>query len=309
MGPFDDRDLIPLRPAFDIVRRGYDRAQVDYRIEELTAYLHIATADSDAGAAQVAELTRQLAAVREELDESRREVQRLGAPPTTLEGLSERLKRMLRLAQNEAAEITAKAQAAAAQRMADAERDAGDLPGRYREMIKETERRRAEMETEHQRVLAEARRQAEQIVAQATGHAAELDAEAATRRRQVEEDFEITMSARRSEAMRRLADQEATSKSEAVRRIDEATEAARRVVSEADHSAVTMVEEATRRVEALRLVRHQVTEQLQAVRGKLEDTFAHLAVSPEEDLGLAVVTAQPVVSQRSHPRTTHRQQV
>jgi len=309
MGQFDDRDLIPLRPAFDIVRRGYDRTQVDYRIEELTAYLRIATADSDAGAAQAAELTRQLDATREELDETRREVQRLGAPPTTLEGLSERLKRMLRLAQNEAAEITAKAQTAATQRMADAEREAGDLPDRYREMISEAERRRAEMEAEHQRVLGEARQQAEQIVAQAHQHAAELDAESAARRRQVEEDFEITMSVRRSEAMRTLAEQEKTSKYEAQRRVDEATEAARRVVTEADRSAVTMVEEAARRVEELQRVRSQIAEQLQVVRSKLEDTFQHLTDSAGEDLALTGVTGQPVAGQRSHARTTHRQQV
>ena len=58
MGPVDDRDLIPLRPAFDIVRRGYHRAQVDYRLDELQAHLRIATADSEAAAAQAAELTR-----------------------------------------------------------------------------------------------------------------------------------------------------------------------------------------------------------------------------------------------------------
>ncbi|MGH4014741.1 MAG: hypothetical protein ACRDSL_12605 [Pseudonocardiaceae bacterium] len=76
------------------------------------------------------------------------------------------------------------------------------------------------------RHVAEARQQAEQIVGQAEQRAAELDAESATQRRQVEEDFEITMSARRSETMHTLAEQEATSRSEAARRIDEATEAA-----------------------------------------------------------------------------------
>ncbi|MGH3924437.1 MAG: hypothetical protein ACRDTT_16505, partial [Pseudonocardiaceae bacterium] len=53
------------------------------------------------------------------------------------------------------------------------------------------------------------------IVGQAEQRAAELDAESATQRRQVEEDFDITMSARRSETMHTLAEQEATSRSEA----------------------------------------------------------------------------------------------
>ncbi|MGH3930669.1 MAG: chromosome segregation protein, partial [Pseudonocardiaceae bacterium] len=60
MGHVDDQDLIPLRPAFDIVRRGYDRAQVNDRFEELQADLHIVMADNQAAAAQAAELARQL---------------------------------------------------------------------------------------------------------------------------------------------------------------------------------------------------------------------------------------------------------
>jgi chromosome segregation ATPase len=310
MGPIDDRDLIPLRPAFDIVRRGYDRAQVDYRIEELQAYLRITTADSDAGAAQAAELTRQLEATRQELDEARGELQRLSAPPDTVEGLSARLKRMLRMAQDEAVEITARAEAAAAERMAEAERDAGGLRTRYEEMISETKRRRTEMEAEHQRVLAEAHRQAEEILVRARAQAEELQVEVAARCKQAEEDFEITMSARRREATQAMTEERETSTAEAQRRIAEATEAARRVVTEADHDAVTMVEQATRRVDQLRTVRHQVAEQLRTVHSMLDNAFAHLAPTSVEDSavpgepGDQAATFRPAVqaaNHRNHP--------
>ncbi|MGH3915967.1 MAG: chromosome segregation protein [Pseudonocardiaceae bacterium] len=294
MGHPDDQDLIPLRPAFDIVRRGYDRAQVHDRFEELQADLHIVMADNEAGAAQAAELARQLEAARQELDEARRELQRLSAPPDTVEGMSERLKRMVRLARGEAAGIIARAEAAAVTRMAEAESDASDVRGRYEQLISETQRRRSEMEAEHERVLTQARQCAAETVAQAKQRVAELDAASAAKRKQVEEDFDITMSVRRSDAVRASAEEEARSKAaaerriaEADRRIVEATEVARRVVTEADQRANAMINDATRRVEELRTVRRQIAEQLQSVHATLDHTFEHLAPKTEETSALA----------------------
>src|SRR6185312_9356968 len=109
MGFAHDRDLLPMRSTFDIVRRGYDCAQVDYQIEHLRADLQIAVTDRDAGAAQASELARTLEAARGEIDDLREQLKRLDAQPTTVEGMSERVVRMLRNAQNEAAEITSTA--------------------------------------------------------------------------------------------------------------------------------------------------------------------------------------------------------
>ncbi|MGH3904538.1 MAG: chromosome segregation protein [Pseudonocardiaceae bacterium] len=320
MGHVDDRELIPLRPAFDIVRRGYDRAQVDDRIDELQANLRIVTADSEAGAAQAAELSWQLEAARQELDEARRELRLLSRPPDTVEGLSPRLKRMLRLAQDEATEIKTKAEAAAAERMAEAERNASGLRTRYEEMIADTKRRRSEMEAEHEGVItqakqeaaetlaqakkqaadtvAQAKKQAGETTAQATKQSAEtlararqlaakLNAESAAKRKQVEEDFDITMSARRSEVTRVLAEEEATSKIEAQRRVDEASDVARRVVTDADQRSTAMINEAAQRVENLRTLRHQVAEQLRSVSATIDNAFQHLAPLPEEASTLA----------------------
>jgi chromosome segregation ATPase len=287
MGSVDDRDLLPMRSTFDIVRRGYDCAQVDYQLEQLRADLQIAVADRDAGAAQNGELARALEAAHGEIDDLRAQLKRLAAPPTTVEGMSERVVRMLRTAQNEAAEINAKATTAAAATRADAEREANELRTRYEQMIGEAQRRRSEMAAEHERVLIEARRRGEQIVALAKQRAEQLDAEAAAHRRQVEEDFDITMSARRRDATCALAQEEASSKTEAKRRIDEATDVARRLVTEADQTAVARVQEATRRVEALHTLRRQLTGQLQSVSSKLEDALQRLSPAPEENDVLA----------------------
>lgn len=287
MGSVHDRDLLPMRSTFDIVRRGYDCAQVDYQLEHLRADLQIAVTDRDAGAAQAAELTRTLDAARGEIDDLRAQLERLAAPPTTVEGMSERVVRMLRSAQSEAAEIIAKATAAATAARAEAERDADELRARYEAMITEAQQRRSAMEAEREQAIADAHRQSEQIVAQAKQRAQQLDAEAASRRRQAEEDFDITMSERRRDATRELAQEETSSKTEAKRRIDEATDVARRLVTEADQTAVARVREATRQVEALRTLRRQVTSQLESVSSTLQHALRHLAPTPEGDDVLA----------------------
>jgi chromosome segregation ATPase len=290
MGFAHDRDLLPMRSTFDIVRRGYDCAQVDYQIEHLRADLQIAVTDRDAGAAQAAELTRTLEAARGEIDDLNAQLKRLEAPPTTVEGMSERVVRMLRNAQKEAAEITAKATAAAAETRAEIEREADELRARYEMMIVEAQQRRSAMEAEHERAIAEARHRGETMVVQAQQRAQQLDAEAAARRQQTEEDFDITMSERRRNAARELAQVETSSKIEAKRRIDEATDVARRLVTEADQTAVARVREATRQVEALRTLRRQVTSQLESVTSKLQDALRRLAPAPEDD---DVLTDEP----------------
>ena len=283
MGSVHDRDLLPMRSTFDIVRRGYDCAQVDYQLEHLRADLQIAVTDRDAGAAQAAELTRMLEAARGEIDDLNDQLKRLEAPPTTLEGMSERVVRMLRNAQREATEITARATAAAAEARAEFEREADELRARYEAMIVEAQQRRSAMEAEHERAIAEARHRGDAMVAQAQQRAQQLYAEAVAQRQLAEEDFNITMSERRRNATRELAQEEATSKAEAKRRVDEATDVARRLVTEADQTAVARVREATRQVEALRTLRRQVTSQLESVTSKLQDALRHLAPAPEGD--------------------------
>jgi chromosome segregation ATPase len=282
MGSVDDRDLLPMKSTFDIVRRGYDCVQVDYQLEQLRAELQIAVTDRDAGAAQATELTRALEAARGEIDDLHAQLKRLAAPPTTIEGMSERVVRMLRTAQKEAAETTAKAAAAADAIRADVEREAAALRARYEQMIEEAQRQRSVIAAENERAIADARRRGEEIVARAAQRAEQLNAEAAARRRQAEEDFDITLSARRREATRELAQQEASSKAEAKRRIDEATDVARRLVTEADQSAVARVQEATRQVEALRTLRQALTSQLQSVSSTLDAALQRLPVPDPE---------------------------
>ncbi|CAM4204032.1 chromosome segregation protein [Kibdelosporangium persicum] len=289
----EERELVPLGAGFDYAKRGYNRAQVDEHLERVDRDMRLLAADRDAAVSQAADLARQLEIARSELDDMRGQIERLSLPPTTLEGLSERLQRMLRLAQDEATETKARAEAEAGHIRAKAETDANALRARYEEMLRGLDTRRAEMEAEHREVLAKARAEAGDITKKAEEERARLDAESAQRRSQVEEDFEIAMASRRTESMRALAEQEATSKAEAERRVREATEEANRRrhdaiteakarlqeaseeahrrVREATEEANRRISHAAQRVAALRQLRTRVANQLRQARSLIQD--------------------------------------
>lgn len=299
MGLGEERDLVPLGAGFDITKRGYSRAQVEEHLERLDAELQLLHADRNAAVSQATDLAKQLERSRSEIDELKGQVERLSLPPTTLEGLSERLQRMLRLAQDEASEERARAEADADRIRQKAEADALVLKQRYEKLIADLDQRRAAMEAEHVGVVEKARADAEQTVAAAQAEAARLDAASLERRTKVEEDFEIAMASRRTESMRALAEQEATSKSEAERRVreateeaarrrheamtestarlKEATEEAHRRVREATEEANRRITHATQRVAALRHLRARVADQLHTARDLIADAHVQLA--------------------------------
>jgi cell division septum initiation protein DivIVA len=326
----EERDLVPLGAGFDITKRGYSRMQVEEHLEQLDGQLKILAADRNAAAAQAAELTSQLEVARTTIDELNKQVERLAKPPTTMEGLSERLQRMLRLNQDEIDEMKAKAAAEAEHTRAKAAAEADELRGKYERQLKELDERRIAMEREHREIVEKAKAEAATIIdaAKAEAEAAEIAAQA--RRTQVEEDFEIAMASRRTESMRALAAQEATSKSEAERRVREATEEANRRrheavteatarlqeagdeanrrVREATEEANRRINHAASRVAALRKLRAKVAEQLTGARELVADAHAYLENAtpafeplPDELETVADAGAKPSPAPRREP--------
>src|SRR5690606_23166108 len=202
----EDGDLVPLGAGFEVVRRGYSPNQVNEHLERLDADLKMVTSDRDAAIQQASDLARQLEEARSEIDELREKVNRLSQPPTTMEGLSERLQRMLKLAQDEASETKARAEAEAAHIRAKAEADASALRARYDQQLAELDKRRQAMEEEHRTTMEQARKEAEELLAKAEQERQRLDKAAAERRTKIEEDFDIAMATRRAEAMKQLAE-------------------------------------------------------------------------------------------------------
>jgi DivIVA domain-containing protein len=294
MGAQDDREIIPLGAGFDVVRRGYDRGQVDEHLERLDADLGILIADRDTAVSQTGQLTRKLEGTHAEVENLKAQVNRLSVPPTNMDSLSERLQRMLRLAQDEADEIRARAETDITETRKRHEVEAADLRSRYENLIAELDARRSEMESEHRSMMETARKQAANMIDDANQRRAKVDAEADARRIRVEEDFEIAMAARRTEAMRVLANQEAASKHESERRLREATEQAARqlkdAAEQADHKLREAAEvaerrvveatkdanrrtsDATDRVNALRATRESIAERLRSVQNLLNNS-------------------------------------
>ncbi|MEO6088958.1 MAG: chromosome segregation protein [Umezawaea sp.] len=276
MGLADDRDLVPLGSGFDIAKRGYDKGQVEDHLERLDSDLRLLAADRDAAVSQTNDLARQLEAARSEMAEMRGQVDRLSMPPTTLEGLSERLQRMLRLAQEEANEIKSRAEAEGGHIRSKAEGEAGVLRARYEKLIAELDQRRAELEAEHRGVLEKARAEAEKLIEEAKAAAAVVVQEAEQRRLTVEEDFEIAMAARRVESMKILAEQEASSKAEADRRLRESQEEANRIRTQIAQ------EQAASNAEAQRLVREATEEANRRRHDSISEATARVQEATDE---------------------------
>lgn len=348
MSVAEEKDLVPLGTGFDIVKRGYSRTQVEEHLERLDADLRLLASDRDASAAQAAELARQLERSRSEVDTLSAQIERLAMPPTTLEGLSERLQHMLRMAQDEAVDTKARGEAEAGHIRARAESEAAELRGRYERMLNDLDNRRAEMEAEHRDVLAKARAEMAELATKADERRQQLDAEAEQRRTQVEEDFEIAMSSRRTEAMHTLAEQEAASKAEAERRVREATEQAEKIgrdiaardrksteeaerrvreatddavrrrdasmadaeqrVREATETSTRMVEDATMRANNLRSLREAVGEQLKSAREMLTEVVPDLEPLPEEQVGEVATGSPQETSATDQPTGKHERQ-
>jgi hypothetical protein len=272
----EERELVPLGAGFDVTKRGYARGQVDEHLERLDGDLKMLTSDRDAAISQAGDLARQLETARNDIRDLRGQVERLAQPPTSIEGLSERLQRMLRLAQDESADTVARAEAEAGHIRAKAETDASAMRARYEQLLTELDDRRNAMEAEHRGVLAKAHADAAEITNKAKAERDKLDSESEQRRTQIEEDFEIAMAARRAEAMRVLAEQEAASKAEAARRVRDATDDAAKI------RAKVLEEETASKAEVEKRHRDSVADANQRKQASVTEANARLAEAADE---------------------------
>ncbi|WIV55168.1 hypothetical protein [Amycolatopsis nalaikhensis] len=115
---------LPLPESFALTFRGYDRTQVDERIDELLAELALLTADRDAAVAEAETLARRLDEARAENAELWARVDRLCRTPADPAAVGDRVRRMLDLAHAEAAGITGTARQRAAAIVREAEETA-----------------------------------------------------------------------------------------------------------------------------------------------------------------------------------------
>ena len=313
----------PLPPAgFEVVRRGYDQEQVEAHLRRLDAEMRILTTDRDAAVDQSAQLTRELDDSRARAERLRAQVRTLVSPQQSVQGMSERMRSMLRMAEDEVAEMLQRAQTEASRNLHDAEQKAASIVEDARaeadairmqskadaEAAEEADtRRRAELEAaEHahderltadretfEREIAEARAR---LAAEQQEHAeaaAAADAEAERRRsdawtesenqrRQVEADFRIAMDQRRKEALTALTAEQLATRTATEEMRERAHADGRRMVEAAQQEAARIVADAHAAVVRLREQRQRMVAQLAASRADLDALVAALGPLPDE---------------------------
>jgi len=275
--PSDEHELLPLGTGFDVVRRGYDRGQVEEHLDRVEADLRILTADRDAAVAQAAELARALDHHRAHVEDLRAQVDRLSAPPDTMEGLSERLQRMLRLAQDEVRAM--REEAAETGRRIRGEAD--EYAQRKRTGADEYARNTVAQADEHARsTVAEAEERARRTVEEADEHARATVDEARRQAREIHERAEAEAAEARTRYDAGLADNE--------RRRREMEDEHRTIVEGARADAARLRQESERE-------RDRLEAEGRATREQVENDFA-LAMSARRREAMRQLEADEQVS-------------
>ncbi|PKW15530.1 hypothetical protein [Saccharopolyspora spinosa] len=241
MGHIEDRELVPLKADFDTAWYGFRRSQVKFYIQQTENEIRLVTEDRDSALSQVGNLTAQLNQARAEVESLKQQLDEQARSPIDAAALSDRLRRMVRLAQDEADEIVAAAQSASEHEWARSEQAAAELRERYEKLVAEADEWRRQSEQQRSEMLARTREEVQAMAREAEQCRRRLDTSAEERRTQVEHDFEVSMAARREEAKRIQAEREQKSREEAQRRVREATAEADRRIRRADEYAETML--------------------------------------------------------------------
>jgi cell division septum initiation protein DivIVA len=299
--------LAPSDAGFEVVRRGYDQVQVDAHLRRLDAELSILVTDRDAALAQSVQLARELDEARVRAEKLRAQVRTLVSPSQSPLGTTERIRSMLRLAEDEVADMLAGAEAEANRRIQEADAQAAqtlaaaqaDADAIREEGRTDAEKMRQELEEERTAFELDIQAARERLSAERTSTEADLAArieaaedararawaESEARRTLVEEDFTIAMDQRRAEALTALAAERDAARRDVEQLRESAARQAREVIARAEEQSRERIAEAERRVSELVAARARVAEQLGRTQSMLQDTLGSMAVPPAELLG------------------------
>jgi hypothetical protein len=241
-------------PRFDIVVRGYNPRQVNERVTRLEFDLKNANKARDAALAQVAELSELLAAVRTERDQ-------LADSQMSDSRLSERVRAMMQLAQEEIADLRRTAEEQAKDTVDEADRQAAQQLAAHRQRV-------AELEAEHYSLVAELRAESERTKAELYERSS---TELAERRARLEHQYaeaHETLNAEYEDLRAALTKEHeklmAEARTEAARITREAREQADKTRHEVIEAADRQIALAEARTAHLRALQADLTEQFTA---------------------------------------------
>ena len=262
--------MVPLHQPFETALRGFNRKQVLDHLDSIDGRVAMVAADRDAALAQVAELSKALnhlrlesnllEHLRRQADEATAQVERVLTSPMAQAGA--RIQRIMRLAEDEAAELTAHAKAKATELKAHAEAEAAAKLARADQDMAEL---RTRVEEQISGLRVQAGREARALLEHAKGQCDQLEADSATRRAAGDAEAAQALAHRESEANRRIRDSEVRS----IARMH-------LLIKLMDKQLTTRVNEVERDESALRELRAQVAEEVtahQALRAELLGTL------------------------------------
>ncbi|MDQ7804492.1 hypothetical protein Q5425_12160 [Amycolatopsis sp. A133] len=145
---------LPLPESFALTLRGYDREQVDQRIDELLDEIRLLTADRDAAVDEAEHLARQLERARAGQAGLTARLDRLCRTPADPAAVSDRVRHLLELAHAQADDIVTTARERAAAIVRDAQ-----------EAAEAADRRTADARAQAHRIVDDARRRADRLAA------------------------------------------------------------------------------------------------------------------------------------------------
>lgn len=287
------------RPEFDIAMRGYDRRQVQEHIDRIDAELSAAATERDAAMARSADLAAQLASAYAEVESLRRKIRTDVSTMVTAENVSDRIRTMLELAEEEAARLREEAQLYAdhtrrsadedvarmrAEARAESERLIGmaqvrvdDVENAYQARISEGDAYLAEQRALAASELRSGRAQLDAEMAAAKAERERLDAEHEAQRNKLDAEHEAQRARLDAEAQQRraTADEDFEIALRARRTAAEETAARERaavveenrtLLEQARAEAAELVRAATVKAERLEESRRTTVEQLESLR-------------------------------------------
>jgi chromosome segregation ATPase len=262
-------------PRFDIVVHGYNQRQVNERVTRLEFDLRNAVKARDAALAQVSELTELLATVRTERDQ-------LADSQLDDSRLSERVRAMMQLAQEEIAELRHTAEEQAKSTIEEADREAATRVAAHR-------RRAAELEGEHHSLVAELRAEAERTKADLYEKSAtELQERRARLERQYAEAHE-TLNAEHEDLRAALTREHenlmAEARAEAAVITNGASEEAEKLRHEVIEQADRRIAQAKASTAELRALHEDLTTRFAAAHVAAQRAVEHLTQEPERTAG------------------------
>ncbi|MGH3782870.1 MAG: hypothetical protein ACRDRO_20180, partial [Pseudonocardiaceae bacterium] len=292
-----------LHEPFETALRGFNRRQVLEHLESLDGRIAVVAADRDAALTQVAELSKVMNHLRlqsELLEYLRREAQQASSRvervlATPMAEASARIQRIIRLAEEEAAELRATAEAEIVTERARVDQELTELRASANEQITSL---RAHASRETKSLLEHARRQCDQ-----------LEADSAVRRETAEQDAAQAIAKREAAASAGIRDSELRSlaRLHLMHQMIGEQLSTRACAVERDESALRELRaQVANDVTALEALRTEVTAALAATYQVLTEALGKVGRSTVDRVPVETSTAEraavptsPVPTQRS----------